>query len=65
MFPLPGPISRHPTPTPQPHPYPDAHLAHTPPTHTRTHTQGNAIIDETAKIGRDCLIGPNVAIGKL
>lgn len=25
---------------------------------------GNAIIDETAKIGKDCLIGPNVAIGK-
>ena len=29
------------------------------------HIQGNAIIDETAKIGKDCLIGPNVAIGKL
>jgi mannose-1-phosphate guanylyltransferase len=29
------------------------------------HISGNAIIDETAKIGKDCLIGPNVAIGKL
>lgn len=27
--------------------------------------QGNAIIDPTAKIGKNCLIGPNVAIGKL
>ena len=27
--------------------------------------QGNAIIDPTAKIGQGCLIGPNVAIGKL
>ncbi len=27
--------------------------------------QGNAIIDDTAKIGKDCVIGPNVAIGKL
>lgn len=27
--------------------------------------QGDAIIDSTAKIGKDCLIGPNVAIGKL
>lgn len=27
--------------------------------------QGNAIIDETVKIGQGCLIGPNVAIGKL
>ncbi|KAI7837580.1 hypothetical protein COHA_008593 [Chlorella ohadii] len=26
--------------------------------------QGNAIIDDTAKIGKDCVIGPNVAIGK-
>ncbi|KAL4428697.1 hypothetical protein ABPG77_009803 [Micractinium sp. CCAP 211/92] len=28
------------------------------------HIQGDAIIDDTAKIGKDCLIGPNVAIGK-
>ena len=29
------------------------------------HISGNAIIDPTAKIGAGCLIGPNVAIGKL
>lgn len=25
---------------------------------------GNVLVDQTAKIGRDCRIGPNVTIGK-